>query len=131
MCCGTLFQAVLNFMYHGEVNLAQEDLNSFLQVAEDLRVKGRQTHSFTFIAQRLQGTGYRKKVNVTILLLKHDSIHLRKYSLISKVSIFDQIEIRRSQNVRVGAGFCAVIRIYGSADPEPKEIFTAPQHCWR
>jgi len=33
-------EAVLNFMYHGEVNVAQEELNSFLQVAEDLRVKG-------------------------------------------------------------------------------------------
>ena len=33
-------QSVLNFMYHGEVNIAQEDLNSFLSVAEDLRVKG-------------------------------------------------------------------------------------------
>merc|ERR1719369_945139 len=33
-------QAVLNFMYHGEVSVAQEDLNSFLSVAEDLRVKG-------------------------------------------------------------------------------------------
>jgi len=33
-------QSVLNFMYHGEVNVAQEDLNSFLSVAEDLRVKG-------------------------------------------------------------------------------------------
>jgi hypothetical protein len=32
--------AVLNFMYHGEVNVAQEELNSFLAVAEDLRVKG-------------------------------------------------------------------------------------------
>merc|ERR1711936_612940 len=32
--------AVLNFMYHGEVNVAQEDLNSFLAVAEDLKVKG-------------------------------------------------------------------------------------------
>ena len=27
-------------MYHGEVNVAQEDLNSFLAVAEDLKVKG-------------------------------------------------------------------------------------------
>jgi len=32
--------AVLNFMYMGEVNVAQEELNSFLAVAEDLRVKG-------------------------------------------------------------------------------------------
>ena len=36
----TDLQAVLNFMYHGEVNVAQEELNSFLAVAEDLRVKG-------------------------------------------------------------------------------------------
>jgi len=33
-------QAVLNFMYHGEVNVAQEELNSFLSVAEELKVKG-------------------------------------------------------------------------------------------
>jgi len=32
--------AVLNFMYHGEVNVAQEDLNTFLAIAEDLKVKG-------------------------------------------------------------------------------------------
>merc|ERR1719300_486906 len=32
--------SVLNFMYMGEVNVAQDDLNQFLAVAEDLRVKG-------------------------------------------------------------------------------------------
>lgn len=32
--------SILNFMYHGEVNVAQEELNSFLAVAEELRVKG-------------------------------------------------------------------------------------------
>jgi hypothetical protein len=32
--------AVLNFMYHGEVSVAQDSLNSFLAVAEELRVKG-------------------------------------------------------------------------------------------
>ena len=31
---------VLNFMYQGEVNVAQEDLNTFLSVAEELQVKG-------------------------------------------------------------------------------------------
>merc|ERR1712142_1365011 len=33
-------EALLNFMYHGEVNVAQDGLNSFLQVAEDLKIKG-------------------------------------------------------------------------------------------
>jgi len=32
--------AVINFMYHGEVNVAQEELNTFLSVAEELKVKG-------------------------------------------------------------------------------------------
>ena len=32
--------AIINFMYHGEVNIAQEGLNSFLAVAESLRIKG-------------------------------------------------------------------------------------------
>jgi len=36
----TDLQSVLNFMYHGEVNVAQEELNSFLAVAEELSVKG-------------------------------------------------------------------------------------------
>jgi len=36
----TDLQSVLNFMYQGEVSVAQEELNSFLSVAEDLRVKG-------------------------------------------------------------------------------------------
>ena len=31
---------VLNFMYLGEVNVAQDDLNSFLSIAEELHVKG-------------------------------------------------------------------------------------------
>jgi hypothetical protein len=31
------------------------------------------------------------------------------------------------KNVRVGAGAGALVWIYGSAEPEPKVIFTAPQ----
>jgi hypothetical protein len=32
--------AILNFMYHGEVNVNQEDLPTFLAAAEELRVRG-------------------------------------------------------------------------------------------
>ena len=32
--------ALLDFMYHGEVNIAQEELAGFLAVAEDLHIKG-------------------------------------------------------------------------------------------
>jgi len=33
-------ESILQFMYHGEVNVAQEDLNNFLSISEELRVKG-------------------------------------------------------------------------------------------
>jgi len=36
----TDLQSVLSFMYQGEVNVAQEELNSFLAVAEELKIKG-------------------------------------------------------------------------------------------
>ena len=40
---GTKFsdvEAVLNYIYHGEVNIDEANLNAFLEVAEDLEVKG-------------------------------------------------------------------------------------------
>ena len=42
-------EAILNFMYHGEVTVAQDDLNTFLSLAEDLEVKG-----LTETTQKLQ-----------------------------------------------------------------------------
>ena len=33
-------QSIVNFVYNGEVNVAQDDLNSFLSLAEDLKIKG-------------------------------------------------------------------------------------------
>jgi hypothetical protein len=48
-------EAVLNFMYNGEVNVAQDDLNSFLQVAEDLNVKGKLFIQLSFEGNILTG----------------------------------------------------------------------------
>ena len=39
---------VLNSMYHGEVNVAQDELNSFLAVAEDLKVKDTNSNYVAF-----------------------------------------------------------------------------------
>jgi hypothetical protein len=53
--------SVLNFMYHGEVNVAQEELNSFLAVAEDLRVKGLTQTTSDTRAANLQPSGSTKQ----------------------------------------------------------------------
>jgi len=50
-------QSVLNFMYHGEVSVAQEELNTFLAVAEDLKVKG--------LTQGKSGSGTKVPTNAT------------------------------------------------------------------
>ena len=36
----SFLEAVLSFVYHGEVNVAEADLNNFLAFAEELEVKG-------------------------------------------------------------------------------------------
>ncbi len=47
-----------------------------------------------------------------------------------KVSNKTICDKKKCKNVRVGeAGAGAFIWIYGSAEPEPKEIFTAPHQC--
>ncbi len=37
---------LLDFMYHGEINVAQDDLDDFLAIAEDLKVQGLTNHGY-------------------------------------------------------------------------------------
>eukprot|EP00092_Neocalanus_flemingeri_P023598 GFUD01025590.1.p1 GENE.GFUD01025590.1~~GFUD01025590.1.p1 ORF type:complete len:336 (-),score=83.54 GFUD01025590.1:23-1030(-) len=64
----TDLQSVLNFMYHGEVNVAQEELNSFLAVAEDLKVKGlTQNLSENHQSSSRQSTSYQPSKSPSIV----------------------------------------------------------------
>jgi len=59
-------QSVLNFMYHGEVNVAQEELNSFLAIAEELRVKGLTQNNGSSSSQNQQQTTASKPAPSTL-----------------------------------------------------------------
>merc|ERR1712179_717030 len=83
--------SVLNFMYHGEVNIKQEELNSFLAVAEDLRVKGlTQGQTEPSRAKGLQSTESRlpapKKLCSTQLASKNQSLSQDSYRSSSSIS---------------------------------------------
>merc|ERR1712012_1230819 len=58
-------EAVLNFMYHGEVNVAQEELNSFLAVAEELKVKGLTQNNSSSAGERREPVAAPKRHLVT------------------------------------------------------------------
>jgi len=71
----TDLKSVLNFIYNGEVNVAQEELNTFLSVAEDLRIKGlTQSPSDTDASKQKETTISRPKSPVRD---KQSSIHSR------------------------------------------------------
>ena len=58
--------SVLNFMYHGEVNVAQEELNTFLAVAEDLKVKGLTQNTQNVKQQEFQSPRPEKKASTPV-----------------------------------------------------------------
>ena len=55
--------SILNFMYHGEVNVAQEELNSFLAVAEDLKVKGLTQNNSESKSANIRGEKNKPKIH--------------------------------------------------------------------
>jgi hypothetical protein len=60
-------ESVLDFIYRGEVNVAQRDLSSFLSVAEDLQIKGlskaqqEDAHASAQFRQTSQASGQTRK----------------------------------------------------------------------
>ena len=81
---GSHLSAVVDFMYHGEVSIAQEDLNDFLSLAEELQLKG------------LTDTGEEKDdSNVGMKYNKH--LKESNKSVLSGKSIFPQ-NLNQEQN---------------------------------
>jgi len=54
--------AILNFMYHGEVNVNQEDLQMFLAASEELRIKGLSQASNDSKMEKLDNAVPKKKM---------------------------------------------------------------------
>lgn len=54
-------KCLLDFMYHGDVKIAQEDLNSFLAIAEELQIKGLTNKSSENKESREEGEVTKKK----------------------------------------------------------------------
>ena len=57
--------SIVTFMYHGEVNVAQDELNSFLAAAEDLKVKGLTQHNNPSQSRRSSDAREKAAVPVT------------------------------------------------------------------
>lgn len=56
--------SILNFMYHGQVSVAQDDLTSFLNVAEELNVRGltnNQSTEYKYESDRDSQSSHRKE----------------------------------------------------------------------
>jgi hypothetical protein len=60
---------------------------------------------------------------------------VKQNKVISRVTYLINVSVKKIQSRRkfgvgakAGTGAGAVIRISGATEPEPKEIFTAPQH---
>jgi len=72
--------SLLNFMYQGQVNVAQENLNTFLTVAEEFKVKG-----------LTQGSSEKNKKKLEQELNKHSGQHKPQNSQMSSVKSSESV----------------------------------------
>jgi len=87
--------AVLNFMYHGEVNVAQEELNSFLAIAEDLKVKGLTQNKSEEVVKKQTGNPPERQVPAKVPSISRqeaipDQSNAQKISIIRPASSYQE-----------------------------------------
>jgi len=109
-------QAVLNFMYHGEVNVAQEELNTFLAVAEDLKIKG--------LTQN-QSNDHGKAGNTVRPSNNHDRKHdIESLPSLPKRPSRPHQTVGSSQSILPHVGTDDEIREIATVKAEPKESYS-------
>lgn len=62
---------MLHFMYQGEVNIKQEDIASFLKVAETLQIKGLTTESDDVCSKYIQAVYVILKYRMSFYILNY------------------------------------------------------------
>ena len=68
--------AIVNFIYHGEVNIYQEDLDGFLSIAEELQLKGLTGTSKENIEERRDTISL--KPDKKLILKKESSLYMQE-----------------------------------------------------
>lgn len=96
--------AIINFMYHGEVNIFQEQLESFLITAELLEVKG--------LTDNLEDESYKNQIRVNDIVSLDLTSKSRSESLIQDTSEepinLATLQTTREENLPTNAQFLVV-----------------------
>ena len=73
--------AIIDFLYHGEANVYQENLDSFLAIAEELQLKGLQGNQTGALSEEIQPTKPATRISNTLVEETVDAgfkLHTRK-----------------------------------------------------
>merc|ERR1719186_2314344 len=80
---------VIDFLYNGEAYIAQEELNKFLEIAQELQVKGLQSNQDDESGQR---PSVNTKSDVEAKFTDKEAINTRNQGPIQEESILDSLE---------------------------------------
>ena len=91
--------AIVDFMYHGEVSIHQDNVDNFICIAEELKIKGRQKEP-DYIKQE---TAFESPLNNSISKLKHSTLFqnsVKPTEVLDKPSFENEVQQEGEQFVK-------------------------------
>ena len=76
--------AMIDFLYHGEANVYQENLDSFLAIAEELQLKGLHGNQTEAVSEEIQPTKPAARISNTFVKEETDNAGFKPYTSKSK-----------------------------------------------